>query len=397
MLEEDKLLCERMKLNYSKKVNDFFASLIKEGFTDAELNAVPALFLPGWGELYSSSILKIAIVGKETLLWGNKHGDSLLTDINAFQTGKYSVDLSCERFREQGPAEWGNIFWQYATSAIAKVFELEKSNVLQKDSPILKSIAWFNSHAIETYQSNGVDHKNISPEKMDILQRLADQHGLSDFETFVRVFQPHVILYFYRDSHGQSKRNLVPGENCEFRRTWGENGDIEEYQMGETIILNLRHSSWMTRGNMTQDACANLILEVLASRGILGRLPSISSHHFDLYSMDAVTWRLWVEIVRGKAEQHPKCNNLELSRHLILMVARELRKTKSTMTAQTLVLILNEVIKFRNENWQYSPERRGPCTSVKLAYNYYLNNDQLEDATYIAEAFTKLDGEKAYE
>ena len=67
------------------------------------------------------------------------------------------------------------------------------------------------------------------------------------------------------------------------------------------------------------------------------------------------------------------------------------------MTAQTLVLILNEVIKFRNENWQYSPERRGPCTSVKLAYNYYLNNNQLEDATYIAEAFTKLDGEKAYE
>ena len=42
---------------------------------------------------------------------GNKHGDSLLTDINAFQTGKYSVDLSCERFREQGPAEWRNTFW----------------------------------------------------------------------------------------------------------------------------------------------------------------------------------------------------------------------------------------------------------------------------------------------
>ena len=90
-------------------------------------------------------------------------------------------------------------------------------------------------------------------------------------------------------------------------------------------------------------------------------------------------------------------NNLDLSRHLILTVARELKKTNSTMTAQTLVLILNEVVKFRNENWQYSPERRGPCNSIKLAYNHYMKNSQEEDAKCIAEAFTKLDGKMAYE
>lgn len=77
-------------------------------------------------------------------------------------------------------------------------------------------------------------------------------------------------------------------------------------------------------------------------------------------------------------------------------VARELRKTGSTMTAHTLVLLLNEVVKFRNDNWQYSPERRGPCSAVRGAYNAYANNGKQADADLIAESFTKFNGDMAY-
>ena len=61
MLSADTLLCERMKARYSENVQHFFSDLLKENFTEEELNAIPALFLPAWGEMYCSSILKIAI------------------------------------------------------------------------------------------------------------------------------------------------------------------------------------------------------------------------------------------------------------------------------------------------------------------------------------------------
>ena len=397
MLSSDEILKRKMISVYASKVKNFFEELRQLDFSEKELGAVPALFLPGWGEGYSTSVLKIAIAGKETLNWGTNVGDSLLADLIAFKNNSYCPTLSCERFRKEGPAEWLNKFWQYSASSIGKVFEQDKNEVLAKNSPILQSIAWFNGHAIETYKSKGVTREDIASEKMQFLQNLADKHGLSSFETFVNVFRPHVILYFYRDSDGISIRNRCEENGCEFRQAWGANEAIREYQMEDSLILNLRHPSWMTRGNMTEKDCADIIAHVMQVRGLCSRLPSSHSQHYNLDSMSAHIWRHWVSIVREEAAGYPDMNDLDLSRHLILTIARELRKTKSTMTAQTLVLLLNEVPKFQNDCWQYSPERRGPCSSVRGAYNEYANAGNANDATVIAEAFTKLNGEMAYE
>lgn len=67
------------------------------------------------------------------------------------------------------------------------------------------------------------------------------------------------------------------------------------------------------------------------------------------------------------------------------------------MSAQTLVFILNEVDRFRRDDWLYSPERRGPCASVRGAYNGFVNAGKKTEAKWIAEAFTKLNGELAWE
>ena len=393
----DETLQRKMISAYSPQVRHFFEELSQLDFSEKELIAVPSLFLPGWGEGYSTSVLKIAIAGKETLGWETERGDSLFTDLNAFKNNLYCPKLSCQRFRKEGPAEWMNNFWQYAASAIGKVFEQNRDDVLDRNSPILRSIAWFNGHAIETYKSGGVTRNDITPERMQILQDLADKHGLSSFETFIKVFTPHVILYFYRDSDSKAIRNLSEEQGCEFRRSWGKNEDIHEYQMGDTLILNLRHTTWMKHVNVDQKESAEIIAQVLQERGICDRLPSSHSEHYNLYSMSASLWRHWVSIVRDEATGYPDMNDLDLSHHLILTVARELRKTNSTMTAQTLVLLLNEVPKFQNECWQYSPERRGPCSSVRGAYNAYANQGQDVDAKMIAEAFTKLNGNMAYE
>ncbi len=396
MLNADEILRRKMVSEYEPKVKGFFEDLSQCGFSDEELNAVPALFLPGWGEAYSSSILKIAIAGKETLYWGNDFGDSLLHDFNAAKDGSYTPSISCKRYRDQGPAEWFNKFWQYAAESIGRLFEQNKYDVLSKSSPVLRSIAWFNGHAIETIDSDGVDKGHISAERMNLLQSLADKHGLSSFETFISVFEPHVIIYFYRDTWGVSMRNLNEASGCEFIRSWGEGDAIREYRLGDTIILNMRHTTWMTKGHMKEQDCADLVAEVLKARGLAAKLPSSNTTHYEVWSMSALMWRQWVAIVRSEAERYPEWNNWDLSRHLILTVARELRKTGSTMTAHTLVLLLNEVDKFRNECWQYSPERRGPCSAVRGAYNAYANNGEQADADLIAESFTKFNGEMAY-
>ena len=169
-----------------------------------------------------------------------------------------------------------------------------------------------------------------------------------------------------------------------------------EYQLGDTLILNMRHTSWMNRGFMTERECADMILNVLNQRGLLHLLPFSGKQHFDLYSMSAAAWRRWVKFIRNEARKFPELNNYDLSRHLILTIAQELRKTDSTMTAQTLVMLLNESPKFMNDSGQYSPDGRGPCSCVRGAYNEYERNGKLAEAKTIAASFTKLNRDMAY-
>ena len=269
MLLADELLKNQMSEIYGPLAQAFFADLKDAGFSDEELKAVPSLFLPGWSEGYASSPLKITIAGKETLNWANDFGDCLLDDYKAAENNQYDPFLSCKRFRDQGPKEWANTFWQYSAAAIGKIFGQSKEEVMKPDNKILRGISWFNGHAVETYYSHGVDDK-ISPEKMQQLQDLADKHKLSDFGTFISVFKPQVILYFYRNSSGIPVRTF-DSPACELVKRWMFDGDeaIHEYQWHDTIILNMRHTSWMARGKMTEQECADMIAKALNERGII--------------------------------------------------------------------------------------------------------------------------------
>lgn len=391
-------LKDRFDDEYKPCVKAFFEGLPNLGVTDEEMNAVPALFLPGWGGLYESSLFKIAIVGKETLSWANDGGDSLSLDLQAFQNGEFDYEAASRAIDAGKPAVWRNPFWQYAAATLGRLFGDEKNSILTTDSLVLRSIAWFNCHAVETFESGGVNSQRsshrITGEKMAAIQKLADETGLSDFDRFIKVFNPDVVLYFYRNSGADSTRNFPEG--CEFVKPWGVGDAVHEYHFGRTLILQMRHTSWMTRGNMAQDDCAGVIHDILKERGYLSFLQRQVGEKYSMYTMSVPVWRNFVSFVRDEADAHADLDNLALSRHLILVVARELRKTKATMSAQTLVAILNEVDRFRRDRWQYSLERRGPCSSVRGAWNYYTNQGENVDAKAIAESFTTLGGGFAY-
>lgn len=387
-------LAGQVKKAYADKATAFFEKVKGMNLTDKELTAIPSLFIPGWGMDYDSSGFKVAIAGKETLYWGNEYGDSLRCDLAAYENGKYDVLASCRGFRKAGPAQWRNTFWQYPATALAKLFGSTRDEVLTHDNPLLRSIAWFNGHAIETYASDGVTKADISFEKMSALQKAADESGLSDFETFVKVFRPHVIFYFYRNRSGIPERNFP--EDIELVQQWGD-GMIDEYRIdGQTILLHCPHTTYLTHGNLKQCELADLVYDILKARNVHIALCD-KDDAIDFYHMSAVEWATWVEYVRREALKYPDSDNMSLSRHLMVVVARELAKRKATMNAQTLVLILNEVDKFRQYNWQYSSERRGPCSSVRGAWNEYIKAGKNVEAKWIAEAFTKLNGTYAWE
>lgn len=386
-------LAEQVKKAYAGKASAFFEKVKAMNLTDKELSAIPSIFIPGWGVDYDSSRFKVAIAGKETLCWGNEYGDSLKCDLTTYENGQYDVLASCRGFRETGPAQWRNTFWQYPAMALAKLFGSTRDEVLQKDNPLLRSIAWFNGHAIETYASDGVTKTDISPEKMTAIQNAADESGLSDFETFVRVFRPNVIFYFYRNKSGIPERNFPV--DVELVQKWGD-GIIDEYRLdGHTILLHSPHTTYLTHGNLKQSELAELVYDILKVRNVQIALCD-NEASIDFYHMSAVEWMTWVEFARNEAEKYPDMDNMTLSRYLMVVVAKELTKRHATMNAQTLVLILNEVDKFRKESWQYSPERRGPCSSVRGAWNAYTDAGKKVEAKWIAEAFTKLNGEFAW-
>lgn len=386
-------LAEQVVKAYADKVSTFFEKVKDMNLTDKELTAVPSLFIPGWGEDYDSSCFKVAIAGKETLFWGNEYGDSLKCDLVAYEKHQYDALASCRRFREQGPSEWYNVFWQYPATALASLFGSTRDEVLQKNNPLLRSIAWFNGHALETYASGGVTKTDISLEKMTALQNAADESGLSDFETFVKVFRPNVIFYFYRNKSGIPERNFP--DDIELVQKWGS-GIIDEYRIdGQTILLHCPHTTYLTHGNLKQSALAELVHDILKARNVQIALCD-KEIAIDFYHMRAPEWTTWVEFVRNEAGKYPDMDNMTLSHHLMAVVAKELTKRHATMNAQTLVLILNEVDKFRQDNWQYSPERRGPCSSVRGAWNAYTSEGKDIEAKWIAEAFTKLDGTLAW-
>ena len=115
----------------------FFEKLNKLHVSDECLKAIPELFVPSCGKYYADSLVKIAIMGKETYEWG----DSLYENLKDFEKGKSIISNSETRFRTEGPSKWRNPFWQYFAEVLALMYDVDVNSVLEKDSPIINSIA----------------------------------------------------------------------------------------------------------------------------------------------------------------------------------------------------------------------------------------------------------------
>lgn len=385
MRDSDKYIQEQCRLKYEPLCRSFFEKLKRLDLSDNSLKAIPELFVPSCGEYYADSLVKIAIMGKETYGWGT----SLYDILQDFEKGESIAPRSGRYFRDEGPAIWQNNFWKYFAEVLALMYDLDADRVLSQDSPVLESIAWNNCHAIETYQSDGIDRGAITEEEMRSVQEIAFEAGITHIDHFIDVFKPQVILHLYRNQDLPDSYRAV--ENAEFVKGWGKEGFLHEYSYKGVVILHCWHSSYMTRGKVSKKEFAEAVCDALASHKLFKRFRHLP--HYD----ETTDYSHFCELANQMAaDGNPSSlqDFQDLAQEIITGIALELRKMGATMTARLLTAtILNQVPCFKAANWQYSPNGRGPCRVVTGVWNALANQGKYEEAAHVAHAYTGIHGD----
>ena len=410
MSPEELKLRNRFRAEYAPALEAFWDRVGKLGYTDEELWAVPGLFLPGCGSLYSQSLVKVALIGEGTNYWN----DSLLQDLADWRAGKYNAEFSFSVLQEEslqnegvlcnGPTKWRNKFWRYLAEVLNSIYST--SNALEPSSPIFKGIAWGNRHAIEVYKPNGVGGgiaiDKITPSKVSALDKLADECGLTDMERFIRVFEPDVIIYTCHNRAGGSdyvlpkdakliEHPLYPKVGC----PWV----VKVYMTGDVLIIQTQHSSWVSKKHVTQGEYGQVIASILRRHNLC--MPP-AKQRFYISDTDPACTAIG-NLLNREAERIFRANEWAdkriVSYQLAYSLAVYLEKANSTMAASLFVKLLNRVERFKSSGWQYSPQRRGPCAVVAGAWRYFHDNAQRKDeraAAKIADAFRRNDGDVAW-
>ena len=224
---------------------------------------------------------------------------------------------------------------------------------------------------------------------MDSIQKIAFDAGITNIDNFIDVFKPQVILYLYRNE--KSYDSYRPVDGLKPINKWGKDGFLHEYIHKGVVILHCWHSSYMARGIIDKKDFAQAVCDALASHKLFKRF-----RHFPHYD-ETTDYSRFCDFANQIAmNKHPQSSEEynELAQEIITGIALELRKYGATMTARLLTSsILNQVPCFREGNWQYSPNGRGPCRVVTGVWNVLSSQGKNDEASYVAHAFTGINGD----
>lgn len=383
----DNTFLKKYKPVYGPKAQVFFDGLEGLNIQPEELEAIPGLFLPCCGPLYNESLVKMAFIGKETLGWNG----NLYKNLQDYKKGSYDIFSSLNLYREKGPIEWRNNFWWYVIESLAIVYGSDASKVLNSEAPksIIKSLAWSNCYNIETWASEGVDRDSLHWTTMNKIQALAKETELSNIDAFIDVFRPNVIFQLFRNKN--DKESLKITEKATFVKSWGEDGFVDEYSYRGIIVVHCWHPSYLQKQSISREVLAKTFLDILCSHPEFKRLGNMP------FYTNPMQCQSFGVLANKLANENPSISNQDIVREIIPAIALELRKQDALMTACCLVSILNTVDRFKNDNWLYRLEGRGPCSVVRGVYNYLVLEDRQDLADLVALSFTKMDGEIAWE
>lgn len=376
----------RYQEHYGSLASRFYSELQGLNISQGILDETPALFLPCYGELYEYSPLKIAVIGKETLGWAN------LAEASA------NPLWGNTEFRTKGPCVWRNQFWLYVAQIIGDIYGVTKENVLSKGTPFFPSIAWNNTLSIESTMSDSfsgwTDENDIR--QLNAIQKLAKTIDATNIHDFIQVFHPNVLFFLYRNKN--EKESLEWQSAAELLSTLSVNDiEVSEYKIGNTIIFHMPHPNYLVKGHVQADEMSSLIVQRMKSYNLRALYSTNKWYNEENCLPESQAFNTFVKYALGSIESIPITDFKLCAYTVIANIAVGLRQQDSTMTGVLMVRILNEIPTFKDRDWLYSEEGRGPLSTIQGAYNFFKRDGKTEVADKIARAFTKKDGNYAWD
>lgn len=358
---------------YYKPLLRQFCKEITDKYPPEAFAKIPHPFIPSWGTRYELSLVKMAIIGKETAGWDPE----LSKYIEDVQNEKWNSSFDISEFQNLDYVKWNDghrySFFGFVMYFLAALYGVKNWEVLkQRHFPnILNSFLWGNASAIECEDSVGPDVNKLA-------HQCARQAAgsLNDYQHIHNLFTPNVSIIMC--SRAECNFYL---RNTEKVLMWDQNL-VRLWKIANgSIIFSMPHPNNM-RWNKGADFYAQTIRQGMIEHGLFQPMP-------DFMDCDQESEEI-LNTFFSKCKQ-----NAKNTREAVAFIATELRKQQATMTVRMLCNILNRLGYRTTYNSEYSAGR-GSYKMISCAWDYY--HVQAPDiAESIAMAFTLPNGKYAYE
>ena len=351
---------------------DEFMKELKErpNFDSSDYIGIPHPFFPEIGENYDIALKRIVIVGKETYSWGaglkvlleEYHPGMSLFEKSDSGMGQFK---SLEFKNGNGGNGWmgkrpnPGTFWGFVMCIFAGLYGVKAGwkgvwKGIEYDA-LLDGFAWGNVNSIETAQSKGNAGKSSKGFKS---AKALSERKFDKLDFLVKAVKPHAVIllcsdkafvpsYLDESGFGLKKKDSIP-------ITTKINIDVYQRQSDGLYIFATSHPC--ARGPKVSRA--KKISELLRKYGLFCPLPDVLKNGLQPEAREF--------LVNACREAHDKYA-------AIAMVAHELRRQNSRMSARDLVDILNAAGYKTNEGTPFSNYNRGPYRLLRAAYDRYTN------------------------
>lgn len=243
-------IAERFATRYRPAVESFVNEI--EGL---DASAIPEPHLPYWGPLYEAAPLRIGVIGRDTLGWGN------MTEF--IQCVRADSKAALERHREKldGLAftgwtnNFGTTFWDTAMKILAAIHGVNDWKLLKKrqETAPLRSFFWANVNSIECFEASPRENE-VPWETWRKVKDSSEKH-LDSFQGILDVFRPHLVFLM----------NWDPGDHfLDFEIEWTNFGDHQAsafYPPTKTHVFATAHPTWLNRNFIYDEAICGIIEE----------------------------------------------------------------------------------------------------------------------------------------
>lgn len=363
---------------YYKPLLRQFCKEITDKYPPEAFANIPHPFIPSWGTRYEMSLVKMAVIGKETAGW-----DPNLPEYTShIQQEQWNSSFDISEFQNLDYVGWTGgkghryTFWGFVMYFLAALYGVRNWEILkQRHFPnILNSFLWGNASAIESFDSIKKRTADIDLQAYQCARTAAN--SLNDYQHIQKLFSPNVSIIMC----SRSECNFFL-RNTEKVLMWNQNL-VRLWKLANgNIVFNMPHPNNM-RWNKGADFYAQTIRQGLIEHGLFRPMPEFMD--CDQESEEILN------------SFFLKCKqNAGNTREAVAFIATELRKQQATMTVRMLCNILNRLDCKTTYGSKYEGGR-GSYQMISRAWQYY--QSQAPDiAESIATTFTLPNGKYAYE